>query len=54
MNWSPFMNYVWSPKQMRAWVDHNGASAMYNGRLWEIKHKRIVPGRYKVWFEEVL
>lgn len=52
-NWNPRMIYTCTMKQIHAWVDQCGHSAFYEGYLWELRHKKIVPGRYKVWFVQV-
>lgn len=50
-NWQPNTTYVWTRKQIDQWADETGSLALYNGAAWEIRYKRITPGRYKVWFE---
>lgn len=50
--WHPKFKYVWTRKQMQAWVDFNGAFALWSGKMWVMKYKLICPGRYDIWFEE--
>lgn len=50
MNVSPHLIYIWSLKQLHDFVDIYGHNYWWMGEVYEIKSKRIVPGRYKVWF----
>ena len=49
--WHPSIHKTWTIKELQAWVDEYGPRAMWGGVLYEIKHKRICPGRYAVWWE---
>ena len=50
--WSPNLKYIWTTKQIQSWIDEYNNSALYNGSLWEINHKRIFTNRYEVWFSK--
>lgn len=49
--WTPYHTYVWTLKQMQAWVDYNGARALWDGKMWEMKYKKVCPGRYSISFQ---
>lgn len=48
--WSPYLRYVWTLKQLHAWIDEYGPWAFYDGEAWAMGNKRIAPNRYEVWF----
>lgn len=49
--WSPYHTYIWTLAQLRAWYDQIGEPwAMYDGRQWFIKHKKVCSDRYSVKF----
>lgn len=50
--WHPRLTYIWTVKELQSWVDQNGSSAFFDGQPWVIEYKKIVPGRYRVWFKE--
>lgn len=48
--WNPRLSYVWTRKQVRAWLDCYGERAFYDGGLWAPVVKHIACGRYSVTF----
>lgn len=51
--WCPWMTYSVTLAELEQWALMYGPSAFYNGKMWQIKHKRIAGTVHHVWFEEM-
>lgn len=51
-SWHPSIRYVWTRKQVQAWIDEHGFWCFYQGARYKINSKHVMAGRYDVWFTE--
>lgn len=52
-NWNPYLVYTCKLGQIKAWFSYFGRNALYDGKMWTLKHDRLCPGVYEVKFVEV-
>ncbi len=52
--WNPMQVFVWTTKQLQAWYDFHGPSALRCGTLWAPESRLLCPNRYEVKFREVV
>lgn len=49
-DWNPYHTYVWSTKQVQAWLERNGNINFYDGAVWDMVKKNLGVGRYSIRF----
>ena len=50
--WNPYMTYTIKRSELEEWFATLGANAMYDGKLWEPKHKPLIGQTISVRFVE--
>lgn len=51
-NWTPYTHYTWSNAALRSWYHKWGAFAMYDGKMWRPKVRKLHVGMNEVRWEE--
>lgn len=50
--WNPYQTFIWTTKEMKAWVDTYGEWGQWDGKRWKMIAARLCPGRYTISFKD--